>query len=233
MKAEQIKAEMHKYRSMAEWAKDSGRTKQCVYSTLKKYNLLDCWREEHAKYYHGIHDHLCTYNGRSIAKMYFVNNPYMGFYFLSKDTTHNIRCMISSLKRIVFNNKGFQSAFNTYGYDALRCKVLVRGKDATEEKQKKFIQLCNCYNTRGRLSNAGKKRNRKKNSIRQNIKCHEKTVDLPRPIITTVGVTWNFRAQKYVAQPRIDGKQTYLGYFKTEKEAGDAIRIVLNKESKQ
>ena len=37
------------------------------------------------------------------------------------------------------------------------------------------------------------------------------------------GVTWHKRAQKWVAQPTVDGKQKYLGLFLTEIEARKAI----------
>ena len=37
------------------------------------------------------------------------------------------------------------------------------------------------------------------------------------------GVTWHKRAQKWVAQPTVDGKQKYLGLFLTEIEAYQAV----------
>lgn len=228
IKVEQIKSEMQKYSSLTEWAKDVGKTKQCIFILLEKYGLLDYWRENHSKQYHGIYDHLCTYKGKSITKLYFVNNTKKAFYYLSKNTKGNIHSMMSDLKRNAFNSKNFQAAFNMHGYDALRCEIVVRGKDATKEKLIDCIRSDDCYNTKKFLSDTEKKDNYKNNYIRGNNDHREKTVLLPRPTITTVGVTWNFRAQKYVAQPRVNGRQTYLGYFKTEKEAGDAIKKAVN-----
>jgi len=38
------------------------------------------------------------------------------------------------------------------------------------------------------------------------------------------GVTWNRRADKYVAYVRVNGKQVTLGYFNSEEEANDMVQ---------
>lgn len=221
-KRKMLIAEMDQFSTLQEWADATGTTRQNVEQKIKRYNLKTEWNNN--RYKNRFNMTSLPSESASVYCIYFDDNKKYKYYGSTRNTKNRFLRHVSDLKTNNHFCFGLQNDFNSYGIKKMIFKVIkyVSEKQLLIVERELIEKDFHCYNKSLPFTTKHEK------IIRRNEYAYKKNHNKPRPKSRYFGVVWNWRAQLWVANPRIQRKYKYLGYFKKEIDAKRAIEKFFN-----
>ncbi len=217
-----------KYKSLTKIAINQGISRQAISALFKRYKININEYRESSILLGNIQNYPAIYS------LFFIDEPTIKYYGSTEKIKKRMYHHIYLLKRNKHYSLSFQQAFNKYGINSLKLKIIKKinpDKYLKEEllyEEKKYIENNkNCFNKYLLLSDDEKNiKIQIKDSDRYN-----KSKTLPNKKSKYKGLTWCKHSQSWKIQPYIrnENKQVHLGYHKDEEEAKKIIDIFLSK----
>lgn len=212
----EILQEMSAFKTMVEWAAFKGVTKQAIDAMLTNYCVKAEWKR-HKRTVTG--QHRLVLERPAVYCLYFNTTPHKKYYGSTTNLKSRISSHISQLRQNTHLCIDLQKDFDRYGEQDFVVKELCSYPiDRYLFEQKLISNNLGCYN-----KNATKGNGSSQTYSSQKPRLLRKNGSKPRHKSNYWGVVWVWRAQLWKAQPTINGKQVYIGYFKSEKLAHTAI----------
>jgi hypothetical protein len=208
--------------TMQELADSLNVSRQCIQERFLRYNILNDWREHVTKIRKIISNKIGNESG--VYCLFFIQEPNKKYYGSSVNLHKRLTGHNSRLKSNNHENIWLQEKFNKYGWNSLRFEVIKKLdiKYILVEEKNMIKNDPDCINnylpfqTIDEYNIQRKTANKKKYDLCKN-----------KPYIKSkfYGVTYDKLTEQWRTQPYDKNlkRQVYLGYFKTEEEANNAI----------
>jgi predicted GIY-YIG superfamily endonuclease len=189
-------------------------TRQATWAKIKRYDLLNEWKSHLNSI--KLSSELLAPKSPGIYFLYFTDTPQDKYYGSTKNLYKRIQEHLSSLKSGINPIKKLQNAFNLFGVEKLQWET----KECPEERLLYEERLLIKKNPTGFNSNIPFiPKNKNASILDQRKRYIDRQKALPKKKSKYRFVSWVSYCQSWKAQPTLNKKQYYLGYFKNEEDA--------------